>query len=93
MASGSKLAAEAGKQIQDVVDSVRNVAGITSDISDASREQASGIEQVNQAVTQMEQVTQQNAALVEQVSAAAASLQDQARGLMQAVSVFRIQPA
>jgi len=91
--SGSSLAAEAGRTMDEVVASVRNVAGITGDITAASREQASGIEQVNQAVTQMEQVTQQNAALVEQVAAAAASLREQARGLTQAVSVFRIRAA
>ena len=88
--SGATLAAEAGRTMDEVVASVRNVAGITGDITAASREQASGIEQVNQAVSQMEQVTQQNAALVEQVAAAAASLKEQARGLTQAVSAFRI---
>ena len=64
---------------------------ITGEIKSASREQASGIQQVNQAVTQMDQVTQQNAALVEEVSAASASLQEQAVGLSRAVSVFKIE--
>ena len=91
--SGSKLAAEAGKTIQEVVASVRKIAQITSDISAASREQAAGIQQVGQAVTQMDQATQQNAALVEQVSAASASLQDQAVGLSRAVAVFRVDQA
>jgi methyl-accepting chemotaxis protein len=88
--SGSKLAAEAGKTMVEVVASVRKVAQITGEISAASREQASGIQQVGQAVTQMDAVTQQNAALVEQVSAASASLQEQAQGLARAVAAFRI---
>ena len=61
--------------------------------SAASQEQTSGIEQINQAITQMDQVTQQNAALVEEAAAAAASLQEQAGVLVQAVSVFRLQAA
>ena len=88
--TGTKLAAEAGKTMEEVVAAVRKVAEITGEILSASREQASGIQQVNQAVTQMDQVTQQNAALVEQVSAASASLQEQAAGLSRAVSVFRV---
>ena len=91
--AGSKLAAEAGETMQEVVASVRKVAEITGNISAASREQASGIQQVGQAVTQMDQVTQQNAALVEQVSAASASLQDQALALTRAVAVFQIDQA
>jgi methyl-accepting chemotaxis protein len=87
---GSKLAADAGKTMEEVVTAVRKVADITGEIKSASREQASGIQQVNQAVTQMDQVTQQNAALVEQVSAASASLQDLAAGLSRAVSAFKV---
>ena len=87
--SGSKLAAEAGRTMDDVVSAVRKVADITSEITQASREQASGIQQVNQAMTQMDGATQQNAALVEQVSAASVSLQEQALALTQAVAVFR----
>ncbi|MGR4872431.1 methyl-accepting chemotaxis protein, partial [Variovorax sp. LARHSF232] len=60
------------------------------EITAASQEQTSGIEQINQAITQMDQVTQQNAALVEEAAAAAASLQEQAGGLVQAISVFRL---
>ncbi|MCU4122392.1 hypothetical protein N8A90_25240, partial [Variovorax sp. N23] len=63
------------------------------EIASASQEQTSGIEQINQAITQMDQVTQQNAALVEEAAAAAASLQDQAGSLSQSVSVFRLAPA
>ena len=88
--TGSKLAAEAGKTMGEVVTAVRKVAEITSEINDAAREQAAGIQQVNQAVTQMDHVTQQNAALVEEVSAASASLQDQAEALTRAVAAFRI---
>ncbi|HLS87637.1 MAG TPA: methyl-accepting chemotaxis protein, partial [Burkholderiales bacterium] len=89
--SGSRLAAQAGSTMEAVVESVRKVADITGEITQASREQASGIQQVNQAMTQMDQVTQQNAALVEQVSAASVALQEQALALMQAVAVFRTQ--
>jgi methyl-accepting chemotaxis protein len=75
--------------MEEVVRSVQKVAEITAEITQASREQASGIQQVNQAMTQMDGVTQQNAALVEQVSAASVSLQEQALALTQAVAVFR----
>jgi methyl-accepting chemotaxis protein len=91
--TGSKLASEAGRTMDDVVSAVRKVADITSEITQASREQASGIQQVNQAMTQMDGATQQNAALVEQVSAASVSLQEQALALTQAVAVFRIAEA
>jgi methyl-accepting chemotaxis protein len=66
------------------------VANLVTEISNASREQSSGIEQVTQAVSQMDEVTQQNAALVEQAAAAAESLEDQARGLLQAVGSFKL---
>jgi methyl-accepting chemotaxis protein len=66
------------------------VTGIIAEISNASQEQTSGIEQVNSAIGQMDLVTQQNAALVEQAAAAAASMQDQASRLADVVSVFRL---
>jgi aerotaxis receptor len=88
--AGVKLVAQAGVTMDDVVSSVKNVSGIIADISSASAEQNSGIQQVNDAVTQMDQVTQQNAALVEQAAAAAASLEEQALKLSQAVSIFRL---
>jgi len=69
---------------------VRRVTDIMAEITAASHEQTQGIEQINQAITQMDQVTQQNAALVEEAAAAAASLQEQAGGLLQVVSVFRL---
>jgi len=69
---------------------VRHVADVVAEISAASREQSAGIEEVNRAITQMDQVTQQNAALVEEAAAAAASMQDQAAQLAQLVTVFRL---
>jgi methyl-accepting chemotaxis protein len=88
---GSKQVAEAGKTMDEIVDSVKRVTDIMSEITAASQEQTQGIEQINQAITQMDQVTQQNAALVEEAAAAASSLQEQAGGLSQVVSVFRLQ--
>jgi hypothetical protein len=73
-----------------VVDSVKRVSSIMSEIASASQEQRDGIEQVNQAIGQMDQVTQQNAALVEEAAAAAASMQDQAGQLSEAVSLFKL---
>jgi aerotaxis receptor len=88
--AGVKLVAQAGVTMAEVVSSVKDVSCIITEISSASAEQSSGIQQVNDAVTQMDQVTQQNAALVEQAAAAAASLEEQALKLSQAVSVFKL---
>ena len=88
--NGSKLVEQAGKTMEEIVVSVKRVTDIMSEISAASMEQTSGIEQVNQAVTQMDETTQQNAALVEEAAAAAESLEEQARTLVQAVSIFRL---
>jgi methyl-accepting chemotaxis protein len=88
---GSKQVAEAGKTMDEIVASVKRVTDIMAEIAAASQEQTAGIEQVNQAITQMDQVTQQNAALVEEAAAAASSLQEQANGLSQVVSVFRLE--
>ncbi len=88
--AGSKLVAEAGSTISEVVESVKRVTDIMNEISSASEEQSTGIEQVNQAVSQMEQVTQQNAALVEEASAAAQSMAQQAQSLREAVAVFKV---
>jgi methyl-accepting chemotaxis protein len=76
--------------MDQVVASIGRVNAIVNDIAAASREQSSGIGQVSQAVTQLDAVTQQNAALVEQSAAAAAAMQEQAARLAQAVQVFRI---
>jgi methyl-accepting chemotaxis protein len=88
--TGSRLVNEAGMTMADVVDSVKRVTDIMSEISSASQEQSDGIEQVNGAIGQMDQVTQQNAALVEEAAATAASMQDQAARLAEAVSFFKV---
>ena len=90
---GSKLVAEAGSTMEEIVDSVRRVTDIMAEISAASSEQSAGIEQINQAVTQMDQGTQQNAALVEEAAAAATAMREQSTLLAQAVAVFRIDGA
>jgi methyl-accepting chemotaxis protein len=87
---GNELVAEAGTTMSKVVASVKQMTDLVNEIALASQEQSVGIEQVNQAVGHMDEVTQQNAALVEEATAAAASLNDQARHLSQAVSAFRI---
>ncbi len=87
---GSILVDRAGQTMEEVVGAVRRVSDIVGEISSASHEQSAGVGQVGQAVTQMDQVTQQNAALVEQSAAAAESLRVQASQLVQAVSVFSL---
>ncbi|MGN8187717.1 methyl-accepting chemotaxis protein [Burkholderia sp. 22088] len=87
---GAELVERAGEAMRTVSTSITRVVQTMSEITSASVEQSVGIEQVNQAVTQMDQLTQQNAALVEEVAAAAASLNDQTAHLMQAVSVFEL---
>ncbi|WP_265211052.1 methyl-accepting chemotaxis protein [Herbaspirillum lusitanum] len=87
---GGVLVEQAGATMERVVGSVRKVAEIVGEISLASREQASGIEQVNHAISQMDEMTQQNAALVEEAAAAASSMQTQAASLAQLVSVFSL---
>jgi methyl-accepting chemotaxis protein len=77
--------------MDEVVASVRRVTDIIGEITAASHEQTSGIEQINQAIAQMDEVTQQNAALVEEAAAAAGSLQDQAENLVKTVSVFKVE--
>jgi methyl-accepting chemotaxis protein len=90
VSEGSRQVEAAGGTMQELLTSVQRVTEIMKEISAASEEQSSGIDQVNLAVSQMDEVTQQNAALVEQAAAAAGSLQDQARQLADAVSVFKI---
>ncbi|RAN49180.1 chemotaxis protein [Herbaspirillum rubrisubalbicans] len=87
---GSHLVAEAGTTMEQVVNSVRNVTDIVAEISAASAEQSSGIEEINRAVTQMDEGTQQNAALVEQAAAAANAMQEQAADLAKAISIFKL---
>ncbi|MFC3627197.1 methyl-accepting chemotaxis protein [Vogesella amnigena] len=88
--SGSRLVDEAGRTMEEIVSSIRRVADIMSEISAASIEQSSGIEQVNLAVSQMDENTQKNAALVEEAAAAAESLEEQAGVLLDAVSIFHL---
>ena len=88
--AGSRLVAEAGQTMSEIVGSVQRVSDIIGEITAATREQSDGIAQVNTAVNQLDQMTQQNAALVEESAAAAASLRDQASQLASAVQVFRI---
>jgi methyl-accepting chemotaxis protein len=87
---GAKLVDQAGTTMDEVVSSVRHVTDIISEIAAASNEQTAGIEQINQAIIQMDNVTQQNAALVEEAAAAASSLQEQAHNLSTVVSVFKL---
>jgi len=88
--TGSRLVDQAGSTMKEVVSSIGSVTTIVGEITQASQEQTTGIEQINQAVMQMDDVTQQNAALVEEAAAAAASMQDQARILLEVVSVFKL---
>lgn len=87
---GTKLVAQAGKTMEEIVSAIRGVTVIMSEIRTASVEQTSGIEQVNQAIGQMDEVTQQNAALVEQAAAAAESLEEQAQNLSVTVGRFTV---
>ena len=88
--AGSQQVAEAGRTMDEIVASVKRVTDIMGEISAASHEQTQGIEQINRAITQMDSVTQENAALVEQAAAAAASLQQQAGQLAEGVRVFKL---
>jgi len=88
--TGSKLVDDAGSAMSEIVASVNRVAGIMSEIAAASAEQSSGIEEINKAVVQIDATTQQNAALVEEAMRTAASLQEQAVALSQAVSIFNL---
>ncbi|HJV01957.1 MAG TPA: methyl-accepting chemotaxis protein [Burkholderiaceae bacterium] len=89
--AGNRLVEQAGSTMHEVVDSVRRVTEIMSEIMAASQEQTSGIEQINQAVMQMDSVTQQNAALVEEAAAAAQAMRDQANSLTEVVGIFRLE--
>ncbi len=89
VADGARLAREAGGTMQDIVGSVASVSEIMASIAAASHEQAGGIDQINQTVVQMDHATQQNAALVEEASAAARELEQEAEALAAAVAVFR----
>ncbi|MET0548118.1 MAG: methyl-accepting chemotaxis protein [Xanthomonas sp.] len=88
---GAALVNRAGATMHEIVGSVQRVTGLIGEISAASGEQSSGIEQVNRTVAQLDEVTQRNAALVEEATAAARSMEEQAGGLAEAVAVFRIE--
>ena len=88
--SGAELVKGAGKTLDDILTSVKRVADIVGEIASASSEQAAGIDQVNQAITQMDEMTQQNAALVEESTAAAHSLEEQSRELNRLMGFFKI---
>ena len=90
VSAGSSLVHQAGTTMTEIVDSIRHVTDIMGDIATASAEQTSGIERVNDAIGEMNNVTHQNAALVEEAAAAAQSLQDQAGHLEQVVSIFKL---
>jgi methyl-accepting chemotaxis protein len=87
---GSELVDKAGQTMEEIVQSISRVTQIMTQISNASEEQSIGIAQVNDAITQMDQVTQQNAALVEEAAAAAESMQEQSAKLADVVSVFKL---
>ncbi|UQV44192.1 MCP four helix bundle domain-containing protein [Janthinobacterium lividum] len=90
VAQGGKLVRQAGAAMTEVVDTVRSVTDIVNEISAASVEQSTGIEEINRAITQMDEVTQQNAALVEEAAAASQSLQEQACILAGVVGAFKL---
>ena len=87
---GTALVDQAGATMTEVVSSIRRVTDLMGEISAASNEQSLGVSQVGEAVTQMDQVTQQNAALVEEMAAAASGLKSQAQDLVQVVAVFKL---
>jgi methyl-accepting chemotaxis protein len=90
---GTTLVDQAGTTMTEVVGSIRRVTDLMGEISAASGEQSAGVSQVGEAVTSLDQVTQQNAALVEEMAAAASSLKSQAQELVQTVSVFKLTSA
>ncbi|NOU13729.1 MAG: chemotaxis protein [Methylococcaceae bacterium] len=87
---GTLLVSHAGKTMTEILDSIRGVTAMMSSIAKASEEQGTGIAQVNMAISQMDDVTQQNAALVEEAAAAAESLEEQAKGLAVMVGTFKV---
>ncbi len=90
VASGAEQVRQAGETMQEIVSSVQRVTQIMAEITEASTEQSIGIDQINRAVTQMDDVTQQNAALVEEAAAAASSLEDQAKRLAATAAFFKV---
>jgi methyl-accepting chemotaxis protein len=91
--AGNTLVEQAGATMNEVVSSVKRVTDIMGEIMAAGHEQSAGIEQINQAIGQMDEITQQNASLVEEAAAAADSMNEQATSLVQVVSVFKLDAA
>jgi len=91
--SGSQLVGQAGSTMDEIMGAVKRVTEIVTAITTASQEQSMGIDQVNQAMAQIDRVTQQNAALVEEAAASAESLQDQASQLVSAIVAFKLDDA
>jgi methyl-accepting chemotaxis protein len=91
--NGTRIVDQAGVAMHEVVDSIRRVSGVINEIANASHEQTTGIDQINVAVIQMDQVTQQNAALVEEAAAAAEALENQASNLSDLVHNFKLVPS
>jgi methyl-accepting chemotaxis protein len=92
VSDGCRQVEQAGSTMDEIVVSVRRVSDLMREITTASEDQSSGIAEINQAMGQMDQVTQQNAALVEEAAAAAQSLEQQAQGLLHAVQIFKLSP-
>jgi methyl-accepting chemotaxis protein len=90
IATGSRLVSDAGQTMNDIVESVQRVSDIIGEITAAAAEQSQGIDEINNAVVQLDQMTQQNAALVEQSAAAAASMRDQSEQLAEVVNTFKL---
>jgi len=88
--NGTQLVAKAGSTMAEVVSSVKSVTHIVGENAIASNEHRAGIKEINKAITQMDEVTQQNAALVQEASSAAYSLNEQAERLSQAISIFKV---
>jgi methyl-accepting chemotaxis protein len=88
---GVKLVHDAGTSLSEIVESIKSVANIIAEIEAAGREQATGVEEINKAVAQMDEMTQQNSALVEENAAACRMLQEQAQGMQQRMSVFSLE--
>ncbi len=86
---GTELVNDSGQKLAEIVESVRSVSGLVGEIANASQEQANGIEEINQAVTQMDSMTQQNSALVEEAAAAAEALTEQAGNMLELMSFFK----
>jgi methyl-accepting chemotaxis protein len=88
---GSKLVDESGQHLHDIVAAATKVANLIGEISDASSQQASGLDQVNAAIMQMDEMTQQNAAMAEETSSVAVSMKSQARALTDLIAVFNVE--